>query len=395
MSCPELEAFLRGLVLRDRSPATVRSYRQGVEHFLGWLSARELGLEAVSPRMIGDYVESFKAGAKEGAVRVSANPSVVVDERTGKPSPSPRRKPRTVNHRLSVLSSFFAFLIERDGEDGAQGPWRGRANPVPQARRDEDHRVLSGGKDAPARGPRAPFRMRVAKEIPRTLSGELAEELICEARSVRDKAILALLLGSGQRIGDWPDLDGRHGALGMRTHDLDQQRGLLTVRLKGSRDEHRVPVTADFWPLLRRYLREERPAEAPTAALWLGFRRGAGRPLRYRAFERALRMLGERVDAHVHAHMFRHTLAQLLVDGSGLAVAQRQLGHSQITTTTMYSRVADEQLIEAVQHTERRRLNRPEPDGTRAGELAFSYDPDTLAELERLATTRRIEHRDA
>lgn len=236
--------------------------------------------------------------------------------------------------------------------------------------------------------------MRVAKEIPRTLSGELVEELIGEARSVRDKAILALLLGSGQRIGDWPGVDGRHGVLGMRIHDLDQQRGLVTVRLKGWRDEHRVPVTADFWPLLRRYLREERPAEAPTAALWVGFRRGAGRPLRYRAFERALRLLGERVDAHVHAHLFRHTLAQLLVDGSGLAVAQRQLGHRQITTTTMYSRVADEQLIEAVQQTERGHLEQRDPDGSRAGELAFAYDPDTLAELERLVTTRRGEHRD-
>jgi integrase/recombinase XerD len=395
VSSPELEAFLRELVLHDRSPATVRSYRQGVEHFLRWLSASDVDLEAVSTRVIGDYLEAFKAGSKEGAVPVDVNGSVVVDERTGKPSPSPRRKPRTVNHRLSVLSSFFAFLIERDGEDGAEGPWRGRRNPVPQARRDEDRRVLSGGRDAPARGPRAPFRMRVPNEIPRTLSAELAEELICEARSVRDKAILALLLGSGQRIGDWPDVDGRHGVLGMRVHDLDQQRGLVTVRLKGSRDEHRVPATADVWPLVRRYLREERPAEASTAALWVGFRRGAGRPLRYRAFERALRLLGERVDAHVHAHMFRHTLAQLLVDGSGLAVAQRQLGHRQITTTTMYSRVADEQLIEAVRQTERRRHEQHDEGGSRAGELAFPYDPDTLAELERLASARRGERRDA
>ena len=160
--------------------------------------------------------------------------------------------------------------------------WRGRANPVPQARRDVDRRALSGGRDAPARGPRAPFRMRVPRELPRTLSAELAEELICRARSARDKAILALLLGSGQRIGDWPDIDGRHGVLGMCAHDVDEQRGLVTVRLKGSRDEHRVPVTRDFWPLLRRYVREERAADAPMAALWVGFRRGAGRPLRAR-----------------------------------------------------------------------------------------------------------------
>jgi integrase/recombinase XerD len=395
VSCPELAAFLRELVLLDRSRATVRSYRQGVEHFLRWLSVSGVDLEAVSTRVIADYVEAFKAGAKEGAVPVGGNGSLVVDRRTGRPSSASRRRPRTVNHRLSVLSSFFAFLIERDGEQDSEGAWCGRRNPVPQARRDGDRRVLSGGRDAPARGPRAPFRMRVPKEIPRTLSPTLAEELICEARSARDKAILTLLLGSGQRIGDWPDLCGRHGVLGMRTHDLDERRGLVTVRLKGSRDEHRVPVTADFWPLLRRYLREERPADAPTAALWVGFRRGAGRPLRYRAFERALRMLSERVGAHVHAHMFRHTLAQLLVDGSGLAVAQRQLGHRQITTTTMYSRVADEQLIEAVQRTERGRCTRPDPGGRRAGELAFAYDRDTLTELERLASTRRGEHRDA
>ena len=181
----------------------------------------------------------------------------------------------------------------------------------------------------------------------------------------------------------------------MGTHDVDQRRGLVTVRLKGSRDEHRVPVTADLWPLLRRYLREERPAETPTAALWVGFRRGAGRPLRYSAFERALRLLGERVDAHVHAHMFRHTLAQLLVDGAGLAVAQRQLGHRQITTTTMYSRIADEQLIDAVQQTQRRRLAQGDRHGARSEGLAFAYDPDTLVELERLATTRRREHGDA
>lgn len=116
VSRPELEAFLRELALLDRSPATVRSYRQGVEHFLRWLSVRGVDLEAVSTRVVGDYVESFKAGAKEGAVPVSEHGSVVVDERTGKPSPSPRRRPRTVNHRLSVLSSFFA---DRTG-------WRGR-----------------------------------------------------------------------------------------------------------------------------------------------------------------------------------------------------------------------------------------------------------------------------
>ncbi len=50
----------------------------------------------------------------------------------------------------------------------------------------------------------------------------------------------------------------------------DEQSGTLAatvlVRLKGERDEHRVPVTEDFWPLWRRYLIEERCwAETPAA----------------------------------------------------------------------------------------------------------------------------------
>ena len=61
----------------------------------------------------------------------------------------------------------------------------------------------------------------------------------------------------------------------------------------------------------------------------------------------------------------------------------------------MYSRVADEQLIEAVRQTERHRPEQSGRDRSRAGEPAFAYDADTLAELERLATTRRGRYRDA
>lgn len=125
LSCLELEAFVRELALQDRSPATVRSYRQGVEHFLRWLSAGGVALDEVSTRVIGDYVEAFKAGAKEGAVAVGVNAPVVVDERTGKASPSPRRKPRTVNHRLSVL--VRPRLLPNAG--------RRRADTRPRARR--------------------------------------------------------------------------------------------------------------------------------------------------------------------------------------------------------------------------------------------------------------------
>jgi integrase/recombinase XerD len=83
--------------------------------------------------------------------------------------------------------------------------------------------------------------------------------LIGAARSWRDKALLTLLWRSGQRIGDWSDVHGRHGVLGLSLGDLDRRSGSVLVRLKGARDQHRVPVADDFWPLFAHYVSEGLP----------------------------------------------------------------------------------------------------------------------------------------
>jgi site-specific recombinase XerD len=61
--------------------------------------------------------------------------------------------------------------------------------------------------------------------------------------------------------------------LGMALADFDEKRKTVTLRLKGDRDEHRVPVTDGFWPLFRRYLTGERSMTTATPAAWLGLRR--------------------------------------------------------------------------------------------------------------------------
>jgi integrase/recombinase XerD len=50
----------------------------------------------------------------------------------------------------------------------------------------------------------------------------------------------------------------------MTLDDIDRKRRMITVRLKGARDEHRGPVTDDFWPLLDKYLRTPRSAPLET-----------------------------------------------------------------------------------------------------------------------------------
>ena len=80
------------------------------------------------------------------------------------------------------------------------------------------------------------------------------------------------------------------------------------------------------------------------------FRRGHGSPLTYSAFEQSLRHLCRNVGVHVTAHMFRHALAQAVVDVAGLKVAQEMLGHAHISTTAdTYSHVDEQAMVAAVE----------------------------------------------
>jgi integrase len=106
------------------------------------------------------------------------------------------------------------------------------------------------------------------------------QALLAVACSARDRALLTLLWRTGQRIGDWSEEHGRHGVLGMRLGDLDRVSSTVVVCLKGARDEHRVPVSGDFWPLYATYVREERGLgghgpPAPRSARSRGRRAGA------------------------------------------------------------------------------------------------------------------------
>lgn len=124
-----------------------------------------------------------------------------------------------VNHRLSVLSSFFSFLIERDTRAGS-GRWRGQMNPVPASGGGMGTHG-SPGRDAPRRGRRGELCLRSQRRLPRAIDAALAQRLVGEARSWRDKALLRLLWRTGQRIGDWHELHGCHGLLGLRLADVD------------------------------------------------------------------------------------------------------------------------------------------------------------------------------
>jgi integrase/recombinase XerD len=179
----------------------------------------------------------------------------------------------------------------------------------------------------------------------------------------------------------------------MRLGDLDRASSTIVVRLKGARDEHRVPVAPDFWPHFAAYVRDERGLGAPGDPAWIALRRGHGRPLGYATFETQLRELGRRAGVRVTAHMFRHALAQALVDAAGLKVAQEVLGHANVSTTARsYARVDEAAMVTALAAA-REVLDTAGtgPGASEAGPAGyvFAYDAATLAELEQVAGDQR------
>jgi integrase/recombinase XerD len=372
-SIPSCEEFLVQLRLRDCSVYTQRAYALGLAHFFTWLDANGGEPEQVTRQVIGRYIADFGESEPGGAVATRAAPKA--------------RSARTVNHRLSVLASFFDFHIRRDSEDGG-GPWCGRPNPASGKWLDRESRHGMMGRDRPPRArQRDGFRRRVPYEVPKRLEPEDVQKLIDAASSFRDKAILTLLCRTGQRIGDWNESAGRHGILGMSLPDIDRKRSLIVVRLKGARDEHRVPVTDDFWPVYERYLKEDRRTTEDSEALWVALRKGRGKPLTYAAFESSLRYIGGKAGVSVHPHLFRHTLAQGVLDLTGnLKVAQEILGHAHISTTAdIYTRVDPVSLVTALAAVKSSFNAAPTPSlplPIEERRYVFAYDADTIAELE-------------
>ena len=278
--------------------------------------------------------------------------------------------------------------IRRDTEDGC-GPWKGRINPASGNPLTEElcHGMI--GRDLPARQrQRGGFRRRIPRTLPKVLEPTAIQKLIDSAGSYRDKAILILLSRVGQRIGDWSPIAGRHGILGMELEDVDRKRRFITVRLKGARDQHRVPVTDDFWPIYEKYLRTERRAAPDVQAVWIASRKGQGKPLRYASFESALRYIGRKAGISVHPHLFRHTLAQGVLEATGnIKVAQEILGHSHLSTTAdLYLRVDQHAMVTALErakaNTGRAKKHHSWPSA-KAAQYVFEYDDRTISELER------------
>lgn len=166
------------------------------------------------------------------------------------------------------------------------------------------------------------------RQAPRALDEVDVRRLLRAAErrgNVRDRAVLAVLLGTGLRLSEVAALDVEDLALSAR-------KGLLTVRNgKGGRSRV-VPLNSQVREALQQWL-DAHPTRS--GALFTGPLR---RRLTSRAVDLVLRRIAVEAGVTASAHVLRHTAATRLVrDGVDLVLVAEVLGHASLETTRRYS----------------------------------------------------------
>ncbi|MDH0361628.1 tyrosine recombinase XerC [Comamonas aquatica] len=292
---PQLQAYLQHVASERRLAArTVALYTEGLQQLQALAAEAGPAVLALQPQHIRRFVASLHAKGRHG---------------------------RSIALWLSCWRGFFRWAA-----------WQGwvERNPV--------------------EGIRAP---KTPKPLPKALGVDAAVQLADyrnpEAdpwEEARDAAMTELLYSSGLRVSELANLDVQAGdGLGW----LDLQAGLVHVTGKGGK-RRSVPVGAPARAAVQRWLaiRPTRFAAGWSApALFLGVRGARITPqtiwlrLRQRSQQAGLA-------AAVHPHVLRHSFASHVLQSSGdLRAVQELLGHANITTTQVYTRLDFQHLAQA------------------------------------------------
>ena len=185
-------------------------------------------------------------------------------------------------------------------------------------------------------------RPRLGRSLPKALSeGEIEQLLgapdLASTQGLRDRAMLELMYASGLRVSE---------LVGLRLQQLSLAHGVVRVSGKGGR-ERVVPVGEEALAWLKRYLEGARPGLLKgRASDYLFPSRKAARMTREN-FWHIIRRYARAADIRrpLSPHGLRHSFAtHLLNHGADLRVVQMLLGHSDLSTTQIYTHVAQARL---------------------------------------------------
>ncbi|MCM2293501.1 site-specific tyrosine recombinase XerD [Allorhizobium sp. BGMRC 0089] len=298
MDQARIEAFLE-MMSAERGAAknTLTSYARDLADVVAFLSGRQKRLETADSADLSAYLAHLTEKGYEAASQA---------------------------RRLSALRQFFRFLYS----EGLRG--------------DDPTAIL----DAPKKRLSLPKTLTI-EEVDRLLklaADEAAMDGPDKLQRLRRLALVELLYATGMRVSE---------LVALPAHVLRQEGGFLMIRGKGAK-ERLVPLSAPAIDALKRYSEARRCAQAdkadenPKMAGFLFPAASKEGHLPRQVFARELKDLAVRAGLAPEAvspHVLRHAFAShLLQNGADLRILQELLGHSDISTTQIYTHVLDEKL---------------------------------------------------
>jgi len=285
ISSPEdvLQSFLEFLsVEKGLSENTIFSYRRDIKRFFQFLQRLKISFLDPGEDALGKFIQHTSRSG------LSA---------------------RSITRLISSLKAFYKFLVL----DGIV-----KKNPALSLHSPKSMRSL-------------PKYLRV-KEVERLLSQPDEGTFM----GLRDKAMLELLYATGLRVSE---------LVFLKTNDINTADGFLICRGKGGK-ERIVPFGNSAVKALHKYLENARPKllKRSNDYLFLTYRGGA---FTRQGFWKLLKAYAQtaNIASKISPHTLRHSFAtHLLERGADLRSVQLMLGHSQITSTQIYTHVSRERL---------------------------------------------------
>lgn len=212
---------------------------------------------------------------------------------------------KTVNHHLNVLTSFYNFLLLEEKINN---------NPISNI-----------------------DKLKTKKTIPKVLSQEEIKKILdidlVNKYSYRDKAMLELMYSSGLRISELVNLKMFH---------LDSNLGILRVMGKGNK-ERIVPIGEIALKYLNIYINEYRSLLNTKKSDYI-FLNSRGTPISRQSLFKTIKLIAikKNIKTQFTPHTLRHSFAtHMLENGADLRSIQELLGHSDISTTQIYTHVSN------------------------------------------------------
>ena len=183
---------------------------------------------------------------------------------------------------------------------------------------------------------------KLPRALPKTLTEADVESLLAapaleQPLGLRDRTMLEVLYASGLRVSELVTL---------KVPQVSRDMGVVRVLGKGSK-ERLVPLGEEALAWIERYLREARPQLLGTRVSDVLFVTARAAAMTRQAFWHSIKRyaLQAGLNKPVSPHTLRHAFAtHLLNHGADLRVVQLLLGHSDISTTQIYTHVAQQRM---------------------------------------------------